>query len=258
MQMTEKVCFVICPIGEPASEERKRADDLFDYVIEPVVNAHGYRAERADKLNQAGIITTQIVQHLVEDDLVIADLTGRNPNVFYELAIRHVTKKPVIPIIVSSEEIPFDVKPVRTLTIDHRDVRSVHAGKETLGKYLESLSDDDSSSHNPVSVAAASLGIRGSDDPSKEVLTQILTMLSNIQSSLPPRPATVIAANPVTATVKKYLSLEEAARWLGLPPDELVRLRERGDVRGFADRGTWKFRLEDVEEYVRRRDSQQT
>ena len=54
---------------------------------------------------------------------------------------------------------------------------------------------------------------------------------------------------------KKYLTLEEASRQLGMAPDELVRLRERGEIRGFADRGTWKFRSEDVEEFARSRDA---
>jgi len=54
-------------------------------------------------------------------------------------------------------------------------------------------------------------------------------------------------------SIKKYLSLEEAAGILKLKPDELVRLREKGEVRGFADRGTWKFKAEDIEELKRRR-----
>lgn len=51
---------------------------------------------------------------------------------------------------------------------------------------------------------------------------------------------------------KKYLSLEEAAQLLGVRNDEIMRLRERGDLRGFADRGTWKFKSDDVEEAKRR------
>ncbi len=53
--------------------------------------------------------------------------------------------------------------------------------------------------------------------------------------------------------VKKYLSLEEAAQVLGVRSDEVIRLREKGDLRGFADRGTWKFKADDVEETKRRR-----
>lgn len=55
------------------------------------------------------------------------------------------------------------------------------------------------------------------------------------------------------ATGKKYLSLDEAAELLKIKPDELIRYREKGDIRGFADRGTWKFKAEDVEEFARRR-----
>ncbi len=52
---------------------------------------------------------------------------------------------------------------------------------------------------------------------------------------------------------KKYLSLDEAAQQLGLRNDELNRIREKGEVRGFADRGTWKFKVEDIEELARSR-----
>ncbi len=54
-------------------------------------------------------------------------------------------------------------------------------------------------------------------------------------------------------TPKKYLSLDEAAQQLGLRNDELNRLREKGSVRGFADRGTWKFKVEDIQELARSR-----
>jgi len=52
---------------------------------------------------------------------------------------------------------------------------------------------------------------------------------------------------------KKYLSIEEAAEMLGMDTSELNRLRERGEVRAFADRGTWKFKAEDVEKLQRTR-----
>ncbi len=50
---------------------------------------------------------------------------------------------------------------------------------------------------------------------------------------------------------KRYLSLEEAAGQLGLSTEQLMKLRERNDIRGFADRGSWKFREQDVEEFLR-------
>ena len=52
---------------------------------------------------------------------------------------------------------------------------------------------------------------------------------------------------------KKYLSIEEAAEQLGIPAAELNRLREKGAIRAFADRGTWKFKEDDVEKLARSR-----
>jgi len=54
---------------------------------------------------------------------------------------------------------------------------------------------------------------------------------------------------------KRYLSLEEAAKVLGMPESELSQLREKGDIRAFADRGTWKFREDEVQELMRKREA---
>ncbi|HAB11361.1 MAG TPA: hypothetical protein DCE47_06695, partial [Planctomycetaceae bacterium] len=51
----------------------------------------------------------------------------------------------------------------------------------------------------------------------------------------------------------KYLSIEETVEILGIPQEEVNRLRGNGELRGFADRGTWKFRAEDIEEFARSR-----
>lgn len=50
---------------------------------------------------------------------------------------------------------------------------------------------------------------------------------------------------------KKYLSLEEAANLLKISTSDLMRMREQGEIRGFADRGNWKFKVDDVESYAR-------
>ena len=91
--MTEKKkCFVITPIGEDGSETRRRADQILRHVIAPAAEACGFETVRADQIAEPGLITTQIIQHIIDDPLVIADLTGSNPNVFYELAVRHAIR----------------------------------------------------------------------------------------------------------------------------------------------------------------------
>ena len=96
MSETRRKCFIICPLGEEHSETRKRSDKLLNHVLEPVLLRNDYDAIRADQIPKVGSITTQIINLVVESELVIADLTGSNPNVFYELALRHASRKPYI------------------------------------------------------------------------------------------------------------------------------------------------------------------
>lgn len=70
-------CFVIAPIGEEGSEVRRRSDQVLTHIIKPVGKECGYDAVRADEISEPGIITPQVIQHLIEDDLVIADLTEK-------------------------------------------------------------------------------------------------------------------------------------------------------------------------------------
>src|SRR5271157_4888904 len=119
-----KTCFIIAPIGDPDTEIRKRSNDLFNYVFEPACIECGYEAKRADQISEPGIILSQIHQHLLDDPMVIADLTGGNPNVFYELAIRHYINKPYVQIIETGERLPFDVAGIRTIEISHNDLES--------------------------------------------------------------------------------------------------------------------------------------
>ena len=109
-----KICFVISPIGEPSSSTRRKSDQVLRHIIRPAVEP-AYRAVRADEIAEPGLITSQIMQHVIEDDLVISDLTDLNPNVLYELAVRHAILKPFVQIITKGQTIPFDVSGIRTV-----------------------------------------------------------------------------------------------------------------------------------------------
>lgn len=125
MSKNEKKCFVISQIGEESSDIRKRSDQIFTYVIEKAVTTFGYSPIRADKIPRPGIITSQIIEHPLKDELVIADLTRKNPNLFYELAICHAVKKPFIQIKNVLETIPFDIANLRTINVDYRYIDSI-------------------------------------------------------------------------------------------------------------------------------------
>jgi hypothetical protein len=77
---------------------------------------------RADAIGQPGIITRQILEYILRSKLVIADLSFHNPNVFYELALRHMVRLPIAQIIRKADHIPFDINQMRTIVIDDSDI----------------------------------------------------------------------------------------------------------------------------------------
>jgi hypothetical protein len=172
--------FVISPIGKPDSSIRKRADLIFNYVISPVVSELGYDPVRADKISKPGIITTQIINHILNDPLVIADLTGHNPNVFYELAIRHLVRKPAILIIEEGENPPFDLSPSRIIYINHEDLESADKAKKELKKQIEAVEKDPSLVESPISTAVDLQALKQSSDPVSTALAKLANMTQEI------------------------------------------------------------------------------
>lgn len=180
--MADKTCFVIAPIGESGSDTRKRSDQVLKHVISPAISQCSYKAVRADQISEPGMITSQVIQHIVDDDLVVADLTERNPNVFYELAIRHAIQKPLVQIIKKGEQIPFDVAGTRTIHVDHHDLDSVEAARKEIINQIKSVEKDPSKLETPISVSLDLQLLRQSDDPERRSLADILSEIAEIRS----------------------------------------------------------------------------
>jgi len=179
---TPKACFVIAPIGEEGTETRRRSDQVLTHIIKPAAKECGYETVRADEISEPGIITSQILQHLIDDDLVIADLSDKNPNVFYELAVRHTVKKPIVQIIQSEETIPFDVAPSRTIHFDHRDLDSVANCGAELVKQIRAVEKDPSKVDSPISVAIDLKYLNQSENPLEKSNAEIISMLQELRT----------------------------------------------------------------------------
>jgi hypothetical protein len=105
-------------------------------TIENIVEGYcGLTCVRADKIAKPERITDDIWRSINESRFSIADLTKRNPNVFYEVGLAHALHKPVI-LITQSQDIPFDVKEVRNLHYDPNDLTSLRL---ILPEYIKNL-----------------------------------------------------------------------------------------------------------------------
>lgn len=127
--------FVVMPIRERGTAEHSHFQAFYTRFVKPALENHNYETIRADEIAQPGAITRDIVRNLHDADLVLADLTDINPNVFYELGIRH-TLRPKGTILIldisRTPNIPFDVS-------QQRVIRFRGEGAEGLGTFTEDL-----------------------------------------------------------------------------------------------------------------------
>lgn len=145
----ENICFYVTPIGEENSQERKHSDLFLGSIVEPALESLNLKVVRADQIGKPGTITKQIIEYLSKAKLVIADLSFNNPNVFYELAIRHAFRLPTVQIVRKGDKIPFDVSHSRTIVIDTTDIYSLipkldSYKAEIANQVREALNDPDS------------------------------------------------------------------------------------------------------------------
>lgn len=257
MGKDSKNCFVIAPIGDPESDTRKRSDQILKHVIEPSVGEMGYKSIRADKISEPGMITSQVIQNIIDDQLVIADLTERNPNVFYELATRHAIRKPLVQIIRKGEQIPFDVAGTRTIHVDHKDLDSVEEARGEIIAQIKSLERDSSNLETPISVSLDLQNLRQSENPEQRSLADILSALADMRSAVASMEKRI--SDPERLIPPQYIrhlsrrserDVMESRRWMHearVILEELTELSE-SEPKGSTANKHWKNRLAELRE----------
>ncbi len=123
----QPLAFVIMPFGDDF-------EPIYERFIKPVLSTSGFEVKRADDIESQQNILRDIVESIDSSFLVVADLSTTNPNVFYELGLAHASRKPVILITQSIEEVPFDLRSYRLLEYSvHFD--KIDIAKEALCNY---------------------------------------------------------------------------------------------------------------------------
>lgn len=127
---SQRDAFVVIPF-------KPKFDEIYEDVIKPVCEDIGYNVEKADSTNAQQNILKNIIKGIAEADLLIADLTDSNPNVFYEVGVAHALGIPTVLMTQDIDSIPFDLRPyaMNEYSRDFSDVRD-------LREELESIAED--------------------------------------------------------------------------------------------------------------------
>jgi methyl-accepting chemotaxis protein len=192
-----------------------------------------FKIVRADDLPHPGSITHQIIELLYNADLVVADLTGANANVAYELAIRHCFNKVSIHLVDRTDSIPFDLKDERTVVFDLNDIDSIEGCKRAIKKFVDAITGGKVPYRSPVfralGVLASTAEERGAFlDKIAEQIDSIATDVSSIDSTLTFSDLDEIDSikDSVSAIEK---SQDELARTLDAIKDEVDKISSKLD-----------------------------
>jgi tetratricopeptide (TPR) repeat protein len=179
----ERSCFFISPIGGRDSDARRRSNDVMEYLLRDRLAASGYALVRADQLSDLGRIDDHVIDHLLDDDLAVCDLTGLNPNVMYELGVRHAAGKPVIIIAENGTVLPFDAQRFRTLFYSLDSVALMHEAQSGLDEILERL-DSGGVLSNPIADRSSQRLLANSSGVVEEALVRIEAQVGMMANEL--------------------------------------------------------------------------
>lgn len=182
----ERVCFVIGPIGKENSPTRKHADLLLKGIVRESIasNFRDIKVIRSDEESDPGLITEKIINRIIHSDIVIADLTELNPNVFYELGIRHATGRVTIAVAMKGTELPFDNIGQRTIFYDPLDYDSMEMCRTQIFNYIRASQEDGYIFTNIVTQAGAILDLKNSPSERDRLISSLYERMSNIENLL--------------------------------------------------------------------------
>lgn len=157
-------CFVIMPFGDPF-------DKYYEEILAPTISKVELVPIRADEINKPGVIINQIWRGIKQAKVCVADVTGRNANVMYELGVAHEAGKPVVQIVQNLHDLPFDLRAYRHIVYETKTPRWANTLKKQLRDTLiETITDPDSALIFPKSSYTGEFGAKSEKEASESAL----------------------------------------------------------------------------------------
>lgn len=159
-----KSVFVISPIGAAGTDNHTRFKMSLKYIIKKALPADQWLVVRADEESAPDSITGQVIGRIRESDIIVADLSDHNPNVFYELAVAHGYKRPVVHLMEDGQKVPFDVGDQRVIFYDLTNPESVDEAVKSLARAVAEIpSNGEYVGRNPLTQYEQFATIRGGE-----------------------------------------------------------------------------------------------
>jgi len=203
-------CFFIAPIGKEGTPERNRSDGILEFIVARAAQELGLTAIRGDQISEPGQITLQVIDHVLGAKAAVADLTYVNPNVFYELAVRHTARLPTALIAEKGCDLPFDIAQMRTIFFDHTDLRSADSCRIAIVAQLREALDK-GTVDSPIATSVDVRALRGGNEAERNI-ADLVTAVEDI-------------AKIQRQTLEQINNLRFAGPGLTLPP-EMLRVRD--------------------------------
>lgn len=176
----EKTCFVVMPIADMDDYESGHFTRVYNHLIKPACMKAGFKPVRADDVASSNYIVIDILNKIIESDMVICDLSGRNPNVMYELGIRHAFNLPTVLIKDIKTTRIFDIQGLRC--VDYNQSLRIDTVERNIESISNALIETEKANGNDINSIVQLLGISPAAVPkSVELSDESRLLLSAIK-----------------------------------------------------------------------------
>jgi hypothetical protein len=137
MQRSNRTCFVIMPFSDPEGYEQGHFKKIYEQIFKPAIEFAGFQALRCDEITNACSQYSNMFEHLDNDPLVLCDISTYNPNVLYELGLRHYSNKPSVIVQEEGQKHLFDLRQFNIISYrKNRLYDEVLADQQRIAKAL--------------------------------------------------------------------------------------------------------------------------
>jgi tetratricopeptide (TPR) repeat protein len=240
-----KTCFVIMPFGTKTVGNRTiDFDRIYDQIFLPAAGAARLPEggtlipHRTDRDFFSGVISADMFEYLEYSRMAVADITGLNPNVFYELGVRHAVRASGTAIFrVANEPIPFDISHVKAFPYEYEPEDRIQAARDLVRRILEE-SLQENRIDSPVQVSLGHQRATAGIDDLLRRAEESIRMEDRASAIMHYEEAVRLDPNNALLRVRLGLMLKAADQWqdalthfiraISLQPDYADAWRERG------------------------------